>query len=72
MDQLTKAKLPVLFIHGEKDTFVPTDMVYPLYNNYKGEKELYTVPEAGHGMSLAFDLPNYKEKVTSFLSKHVQ
>ncbi|MBC1935860.1 alpha/beta hydrolase [Listeria grandensis] len=72
MDQLTKSELPVLFIHGEKDTFVPTDMVYPLYNNYQGEKELYTIPDAGHGMSLAYDLPNYQEKVKSFLGKHVQ
>ena len=37
--QVAKCELPMLFIHGDADDFVPTRMVYPLYEAKPGEKE---------------------------------
>ena len=31
LEQVKKTKLPILFIHGDSDTYNPTEMVYELY-----------------------------------------
>lgn len=45
LKQVEKCELPMLFIHGDKDTYVPTWMVYPLYEAKPEPKELWIVPE---------------------------
>ncbi|MDO4672752.1 MAG: alpha/beta hydrolase, partial [Porphyromonadaceae bacterium] len=35
---------PMLFIHGESDTYVPTWMVYKLYDAKPMPKDLWTLP----------------------------
>ena len=32
IDSVTRSRVPVLFIHGDADNYVPTTMVYKLYN----------------------------------------
>lgn len=39
-----KCKLPMFFIHGDADTYVPTWMVYPLYEAKSEPKELWLPP----------------------------
>lgn len=68
LEQVKKCQKPMLFIHGGKDDFVPTEMVYELYQNAKCEKELYIVDEAGHAESKNYNPDAYWEKVFSFLS----
>jgi Prolyl oligopeptidase family./Putative lysophospholipase. len=70
LEQVKKDKVPMLFIHGEADTFVPFWMVKPLYEACTAEKELYTVPEAGHGEALSKDRERYIAVVRAFLEKH--
>ena len=61
---------PVLFIHGEDDRFVPCAMGRENYRRCRSaEKELLTVPNAGHGMSYMADKPAYLRTVTNFLKK---
>ncbi|QIL46424.1 alpha/beta hydrolase [Vagococcus coleopterorum] len=69
--QLEKNQLPILFIHGDKDDFVPTDMVYPLYDAAKGPKELYLVPGAKHAEAFKTDPKKYEEVVNTFLTKYL-
>ena len=68
LNQVKKCQKPMLFIHGGKDDFVPTKMVYELYQNANCEKELYIVDEAGHAESKDYNPDAYWEKVFSFLS----
>ena len=69
--QLKKAKLPILFIHGSKDTFVPTEMVYRLAEAVpKSQRDLYVVEGAEHIMSYPTDPKAYEKKVDNFLKKH--
>ena len=49
MEGVKRAKVPVIFIHGEADGFVPCDMSRALYEACVSPKKLLTVPEAGHG-----------------------
>lgn len=71
LEQVKKDKLPMLFIHGEADTFVPFWMLKPLYDACPAEKELFTIPGAGHGESLSKDRPGYIAAVKAFLGKHM-
>ncbi len=67
--QLQKNQLPVLFIHGDADDFVPTSMVYDNYKATQGERELYLVKNAKHAKSFETDPKTYKEKISAFLKK---
>lgn len=70
VNQLAKNNLPVFFIHGDKDTFVPTKMVYENYAATKGKKELYIAKGAGHAKSFEIDPVTYEKKISSFLKKY--
>lgn len=71
VEQLKKNTLPILFIHGGKDHFVPTKMVYQNYAATKGPKELWIAPLAGHAMSLPMYHQEYQKHVKNFLDKYI-
>lgn len=71
LDQVKKAGVPILYIHGEADDFVPTSMAKELYENTKSDAELLTVPGAGHSESFVVAKEKYKEKLQSFLEKYM-
>lgn len=51
--QLAKCKLPMLFIHGLSDSYVPTSMVYENFAaKSQGYRELWLVPGADHAESI--------------------
>jgi fermentation-respiration switch protein FrsA (DUF1100 family) len=60
---LEKNKLPVLFVHGAADRFVPIEMTYQNYAACQAPKRLLVVPGARHGMSYFVDREAY-ERVT--------
>jgi len=68
IEAVKKAKNPVLFIHGAADTFVPTDMVYRLFEACAAPKDLLVVEGAVHAYSY-YDAPElYREKVRNFIT----
>ncbi|WP_159885907.1 alpha/beta hydrolase [Paenibacillus puerhi] len=71
VNQVRHAKVPILFIHGTGDTFVPFAMVHALYENCASEKELYIVPGAGHGMAYRTDTDGYRQAMEQFIGKHM-
>ncbi|WP_369823597.1 alpha/beta hydrolase [Lactobacillus sp. HT06-2] len=70
--QLAKNKRPMLFIHGAKDTFVPTKMVYANYHASRGPKQLWVVPGAKHAKSFETHPKLYQQHVATFLHKYVK
>ncbi|MGI1740046.1 alpha/beta hydrolase [Streptococcus uberis] len=68
--QLQKNQLPVLFIHGDKDDFVPTRMVYDNYKATKGPKELLIIKGAKHAEAYKVNMKAYQEKIKDFLKKY--
>lgn len=66
---LSHNKLPVLFIHGDADDFVPTSMVYQNYDATQGKKELWLVKGAKHAKALETDKAGYYKTVQAFLEK---
>lgn len=67
---LAQTKLPVLFIHGDQDDFVPMYMTDENFKACASEKELYIVKGAGHAQSFAADPEGCEEKMQAFLAKH--
>lgn len=71
IEQVKKTNLPILYIHGEADTFVPVEMVHELYEATPSEKDLYSVPKAEHGNAYDINPALYEEKVSSFLTNYM-
>src|SRR5699024_8528113 len=71
LDQVQKATVPILYIHGEADTFVPTNMTEELANHTKSEHEVITFPDANHGESIVLHREAYLNEMTSFIEKYL-
>lgn len=67
---IRKSNTPTLFIHGDSDIFVPTDMVYKLYDAASCEKQLYVAIGAAHVDSRYIDPELYYSKVFDFIDKY--
>jgi len=61
-----KCNVPVLFIHGTDDDFVPIEMTYENYKACIAPKKLLVVPGAGHGMSCFVDHEGYELAIKQF------
>ncbi|WP_373457846.1 alpha/beta hydrolase [Paenibacillus wynnii] len=71
LKQVQKAKVPILFIHGDADTFVPFSMMNELYEACRSPKEQFIVQGAGHGTSYDRDKTGYVSRVTNFVTKYM-
>lgn len=71
LEQVTKAQIPMLFIHGSEDNFVHTEMVYQVYDACPTEKQLFVVDGAGHGNSYNHAPEAYFQTVFDFVSQYV-
>lgn len=65
--QAAKIKIPTLFIHGSKDTFVPFEMLDKLYNAANCEKEKLVIEGAGHAGSNSRNPTLYWSTIVHFL-----
>lgn len=71
LSSVKRARVPMLFIHGDKDLFVPTKMVYELYEACTSEKELFVVPGADHAKSYHVDPEGYEARVKEMAEKYL-
>jgi len=67
-----KTDVPILYIHGKADTFVPVEMAEDLYLNTSSDTELFLVDQANHGESFALEQVKYKKKVQQFLANYIE
>ena len=63
---LAGCRVPVLFVHGTADRFVPVEMTYENYLACTAPKRLLIVPGAGHGRSYLIDREGYEAAVRAF------
>ena len=69
LEQVKKATIPILFIHGDRDDFVPEYMCEELYKATKAKKEKLIIKEAGHTESRYKEPETYYNKIFEFLDK---
>lgn len=66
--QVEHSTLPMLFIHGDADTFVPTAMVYQLYEAKKqGHRQLWIAPGTAHALAYHDYPQEYRRQLEAFL-----
>ena len=62
--------IPTLFIHMKNDDFVPLDMVYPLYNANRGNKELFVLKDERYLYELK-ETDDFKNTLKNFIFEYV-
>lgn len=71
LDQVKKAKVPILFIHGDSDKFVPYYMMNELYDATNSPKERLTVEGGEHANSDLISPYLYWLTIMDFLEKYI-
>lgn len=66
IDAMKHCRVPVLFVHGTDDHFVPIEMTYENYKACIAPKRLLVVPGAEHGMSYFLEKKGYEAEVRRF------
>lgn len=69
--QIKKSKIPILFIHGEQDKFVPFYMLDKLFNSAQCQKEKLVVKNAGHAEAQYIDSQKYWHTVRKFIKRYI-
>ena len=72
LNQVSQCRYSMLFIHGDDDHFVPSEMVHPLYNNKKGYKELWITKGTHHGCSYRDYPKEYVQRLRDFLKLKIE
>ena len=68
-EALKKCTLPVIFIHGESDDFVPCEMSQKNYDACRSRKKIVTIKDAGHGLSYPVSPEQYLSELKEFFSE---
>lgn len=67
LEGMKKCRIPVIFLHGDTDDFVPADMSRRCYDACIAEKKkLVILPNAGHGLAFPADQEHYLAEVGAF------
>lgn len=70
IEAVQRARVPVIFVHGEGDDFVPCEMSVRLYAACaSAPKRLVTVPGAGHGLAFSVGKESYLEALRDFAAE---
>ena len=71
LEAMKKCRVPVLFVHGTGDRFVPCTMTQAAYDACASEKQLILVEGAGHGLSYVVDQPRCQSALENFFMDHL-
>ena len=67
IDSLPDNRIPVLFLHGEKDALISPEHSRRMKEANGGYSELYLIPGAAHAMSVLTDREAYRRHLSGFL-----
>lgn len=70
VDHVKDISVPMLFCHGDSDTFVPTAMVHEVYNVKPDKKEIHLFKGSRHAHSIHDHFEEYRAILTDFLTKY--
>lgn len=68
VEQVKKSTIPILFIHGDADDFVPEYMCEELYKVANCQKDKIIIHDAGHTESKYKEPETYYNKIFEFLA----
>ncbi len=71
VEQVKKSKTPTLFIHGDKDTFVPFFMLDEVYGAASCDKERLVIHGAQHAEAMVLEPALYWKAAQEFIEKYL-
>ncbi|MGN0633957.1 MAG: alpha/beta hydrolase [Oscillospiraceae bacterium] len=71
LEAVKKTTCPILFVHGAKDNFVPTEMTKRNFEQCASPKEMLIVENAGHAASYYENSELYESKAMEFIEKYM-
>ncbi|MBR5203332.1 MAG: alpha/beta hydrolase [Clostridia bacterium] len=71
IEKLKNSKTPTIFIHGDKDTFVPYEMLDKVYDACASEKEKVTIKNSPHARNSCVDPELYWNSIINFINKYI-
>lgn len=69
--RIEQLDMPVLFIHGQEDSVVPSDMSQTLYETAKGPKQLWLIPEVDH-VRIYTPVSSYFSAIKTFVEAFIE
>ena len=63
-------QVPILFIHGLKDDFIPVSMCEDMYQITTAEKNMVLFPDGKHADSYCSNPALYEASVEAFINKY--
>lgn len=66
LEAVKKARVPIIFIHGDADAFIPKTMCDRMYEACPAPKMQYIVKGAGHGLAYPQDEEEYFKAINEF------
>ena len=70
VEAMETCTIPVIFIHGEDDDYVPCEMSRINYETCVAPKKLVTIPGAGHGLCYMVDRDAYFDELADFFNRN--
>jgi len=70
IEAIKNCKVPVIFIHGESDAFVPCQMSRDVYAICTTPKIIFTVKDADHGLAYLVDPDGYFRTLRHFCAEN--
>ena len=70
IEAMKNSSVPIVFIHGTRDTFVPCEMSQRNFDACQSEKNILLIPDAGHGISYLVDQDAYIKILMDFSKKY--
>ncbi len=71
VEQLKKSKTPTIFLHGDKDTFVPYEMLDKVFEACASDKEKVTIPDSPHARNSCANPELYWNSICNFINKYL-
>lgn len=72
IEAVKRAKVPIIFIHGESDDFVPCEMSRLCYEACSTRKQFLAVPGAGHGLAFPVAPKEYLGALGEFFGVNIE
>jgi len=72
LEAVKRSVTPTLFVHGERDDFVPFSMLEEVYNACGAPKDKFSVPGAVHASSSNLAPEFYWEQVDKWLAQYIK
>ena len=67
---VAKTKIPMLFLHGDADAFIPVSMCRDCFEACGSEKQMVIYKDAGHGQSHFRHPEEYERDFFAFMEQN--